>query len=32
MSVIDALHGPFFFLSDFACSPVEFEGAVYPSI
>jgi N-glycosidase YbiA len=30
--VIDAFTGPYFFLSNFAESPVEFEGAVYPTV
>jgi ribA/ribD-fused uncharacterized protein len=30
--VIDAFTGPYFFLSNFAESPVEFEGALYPTV
>jgi ribA/ribD-fused uncharacterized protein len=30
--VIDAFTGPYFFLSNFAESPVDFEGAVYPTV
>ena len=30
--VVDAFTGPYFFLSNFAESPVDFEGAVYPTV
>ena len=30
--VIDAFTGPYFFLSNFAESPVDFDGAVYPTV
>ena len=30
--VIDAFTGPYFFLSNFAEIPVDFEGAVYPTV
>jgi N-glycosidase YbiA len=32
VSVIDTFMGPYWFLSNFAESPVEFEGQVYPSV